>query len=231
MAYRSKYTGVEVDALLDKIKNDDVGKIDAFLSTTSENPVTNKVLTVELNKKVSQTEMEERFGEVNEEISEILTILNGYTPPTLTIEVTGDGVGANTVNTKVLTNVEGKMTYKLVALTELNYVSDDEDEHTFIGIANSISGENRPNDFQTKRATKGGTESKIAQGTTIFEGVIDTNNLGEYSGYAQDIYIRHRMSGTVRLEYSLGEPTTGLVKQVEELMTHLSNIAVSVNEA
>jgi hypothetical protein len=60
MAYKSKYTGAETDALLDKINNDNVGKIDAFLSTTSEKPVTNKVLTVELNKKVSKTEMEER---------------------------------------------------------------------------------------------------------------------------------------------------------------------------
>lgn len=231
MAYKSKYTGAETDALLDKINNDNVGKIDAFLSTTSENPVTNKVLTVELNKKVSKTEMEERFGEVNEEISEILTILNGYTPPTLTTEVTGDGVGANTVNTKVVPNVEGKMTYKIVALSEINFVSDDDEQHTFVAIANAPTGTNQVNTIAGISTSKGSAESTIAQGSTILEGVIDTNNLGQFSGTIQDIYIRHRMSGTVRLEYSLGEPTIGLVQQVEELMTHLSNIAVSVNEA
>ena len=51
MAYHSKYSGAEVDALLDKIKDDEVGSIDSSLSTTSENPVQNKVITEELNKK------------------------------------------------------------------------------------------------------------------------------------------------------------------------------------
>ena len=55
MAYHSKYSGVEVDALLDKIKDDNVGSIDSSLSTTSENPVQNKVITEELNKKVNET--------------------------------------------------------------------------------------------------------------------------------------------------------------------------------
>lgn len=57
MAYHSKYSGAEVDSLLDKIKNDDVGSIDSSLSTTSENPVKNKVITEELNKKANKTEI------------------------------------------------------------------------------------------------------------------------------------------------------------------------------
>ena len=57
MAYHSKYTGAEVDALLDKIKDDDVGDIDSSLSTTSENPVMNKVITVELNNKADKGEV------------------------------------------------------------------------------------------------------------------------------------------------------------------------------
>lgn len=57
MAYQSKYTGAEVDALLDKIKDDDVGNIDSSLSTTSENPVMNKVVTEELNKKLESSDM------------------------------------------------------------------------------------------------------------------------------------------------------------------------------
>lgn len=56
MAYHSKYSGAEVDALLDKIKDDNVGSIDSSLSTTSENPVKNKVITEELNKKVDKVE-------------------------------------------------------------------------------------------------------------------------------------------------------------------------------
>ena len=57
MAYHSKYSGVEVDALLDKIKDDNVGSIDSSLSTTSENPVKNKVITEELNKKANKTDI------------------------------------------------------------------------------------------------------------------------------------------------------------------------------
>lgn len=49
MAYHSRYTGVEVDALLDKIAEDNVGDIDSALSTESENPVMNKVVTAELS--------------------------------------------------------------------------------------------------------------------------------------------------------------------------------------
>ena len=57
MAYHSKYSGAEVDALLDKIKDDEVGSIDSSLSTTSENPVQNKVITEELNKKANKTDI------------------------------------------------------------------------------------------------------------------------------------------------------------------------------
>lgn len=53
--YRSKYRGEEVDALLDKIAESNVGDIDSALSLESENPVMNKVITEELNKKVNRT--------------------------------------------------------------------------------------------------------------------------------------------------------------------------------
>ena len=56
MEYHSKYTGAEVDALLDKVESGDVGgkvTVDSALSTTSENPVMNKVITEELNKKAT----------------------------------------------------------------------------------------------------------------------------------------------------------------------------------
>lgn len=59
MAYQSKFTGAEVDSLLEKIAADDVGRIDSALSTTSTNPVTNKIVTGELNKKADKTEVTE----------------------------------------------------------------------------------------------------------------------------------------------------------------------------
>lgn len=51
MEYYSKYTGQELDELLDKIKADNVGVVDSALSLSSENPVMNKVVTEELNNK------------------------------------------------------------------------------------------------------------------------------------------------------------------------------------
>lgn len=58
--YRSKYTGAEVDALLDKVENGEVGgkvTVDSVLSTESENPVMNKVITDELNNKADKGEV------------------------------------------------------------------------------------------------------------------------------------------------------------------------------
>ena len=57
MAYNSKYTGAEVDALLDKINESAEIIVDTSLSTTSENPVQNKVVTEELGKKVNSSDL------------------------------------------------------------------------------------------------------------------------------------------------------------------------------
>lgn len=55
MAYRSKFTGAEVDSLLEQVQKGEAGgsvTVDSSLSTTSENPVMNKAITEELNKKL-----------------------------------------------------------------------------------------------------------------------------------------------------------------------------------
>lgn len=55
MAYQSKFTGAEVDSLLEKVQKGEAGgsvTVDSSLSTTSENPVMNKVITEGLNKKL-----------------------------------------------------------------------------------------------------------------------------------------------------------------------------------
>lgn len=51
MIYKSKYTGAEIDELLGKVESGEVGSkvtVDSALSTESENPVMNKVITEEL---------------------------------------------------------------------------------------------------------------------------------------------------------------------------------------
>lgn len=83
MAYHSKFTGAEVDSLLEQVQKGEVGEkvtVDSSLSTTSENPVMNKVITEELNKKlegevVGTTEPTEDF-EVNAEIEAKLAELS-----------------------------------------------------------------------------------------------------------------------------------------------------------
>lgn len=95
MEYHSKYTGAEVDALLGKVESGDVGgkvTVDSALSTTSENPVMNKVITEELRKKLEgevvgttsptegtvggsydDTEIKQQIAELSEEIDSKLT--------------------------------------------------------------------------------------------------------------------------------------------------------------
>ena len=51
MSYYSRHTGEEVDSLLDKVKEGDVVEVDTSLSSTSKNPVQNKVVTSALSNK------------------------------------------------------------------------------------------------------------------------------------------------------------------------------------
>lgn len=78
MAYHSKYSGAEVDALLDKIKDDNVGSIDSSLSTTSENPVKNKVITEELNKKANKTDIATINGQTLTDGGNIEVVTDSY---------------------------------------------------------------------------------------------------------------------------------------------------------
>lgn len=75
MGYNSKYTGAEVDALLDKVAANDVISIDSALSTTSENPVQNKVVTNALN---SVTQRIEKQGVLSQRQVWTQAADNGY---------------------------------------------------------------------------------------------------------------------------------------------------------
>lgn len=59
MSYKSKFTGAEVDELLQKVKDGSVGSvtIDTDLSEESTNPVENRVITGELAKKVNKSDL------------------------------------------------------------------------------------------------------------------------------------------------------------------------------
>ena len=76
MAYHSKYTGAEVDALLGKVESGEVGgkvTVDSALSTESENPVMNKVITVELNNKADKNETDTKLATLSQELGEYET--------------------------------------------------------------------------------------------------------------------------------------------------------------
>jgi hypothetical protein len=54
--YHLRRSGEEIDSLLDKIENDNVGDVDSSLSDISEKPLMNKVVTKELGNKVDKVE-------------------------------------------------------------------------------------------------------------------------------------------------------------------------------
>lgn len=81
MAYRSKFTGAEVDSLLEKVQKGEAGgsvTVDSSLSTTSENPVMNKIVTEELNKKAAKEDVTAALNSKadNEEVNAKLTELS-----------------------------------------------------------------------------------------------------------------------------------------------------------
>ena len=99
MAYQSKFTGAEVDSLLEQVQKGEVGgsvTVDSSLSTTSENPVMNKAITEEINKKLEgevigttsptegtvsgsydDTEIREQLTELSAEVGEVSEAVEG----------------------------------------------------------------------------------------------------------------------------------------------------------
>lgn len=77
MAYKSKYTGAEIDSLLDKVKNGEVGEgsdviVDNTLSDTSENPVQNKVVTSAIN------DLKTSLSGLSQSVSSLSNKVEGY---------------------------------------------------------------------------------------------------------------------------------------------------------
>lgn len=120
MAYHSKYSGVEVDALLDKIKDDNVGSIDSSLSTTSDNPVKNKVITEELNKKANKTDIATVNGQPLTNGGNIEVITNAYDDTEIKGKLTDldSQIGAEaTARTNVDAELQTQINSKQEALT------------------------------------------------------------------------------------------------------------------
>lgn len=70
MAYKSKFTGAEIDSLLDKVKNGNNINIDNTLSESSENPVQNKVVTSAINDlKGSLQTLSDSVSSLNEKVN------------------------------------------------------------------------------------------------------------------------------------------------------------------
>ena len=115
MAYHSKYSGVEVDALLDKIKDDNVGSIDSSLSTTSDNPVKNKVITEELNKKANKTDIATINGQPLTNGGNIEVVTYAYDDTEIKGKLTelysqidGEATARTEADTELQTQINGK---------------------------------------------------------------------------------------------------------------------------
>lgn len=75
MAYKSKYTGSEIDLLLDKIKGLDDNpsiEVDSALSESSENPVQNKVVTSAIN------DLKTSLNGLSQSVSDLSEKVEGY---------------------------------------------------------------------------------------------------------------------------------------------------------
>lgn len=76
MAYKSKYTGEEIDSLLDKVKNGEAGGsdivVDNVLSESSENPVQNKVVTSAIN------DLKTSLNGLSQSVSNLSEKVDGY---------------------------------------------------------------------------------------------------------------------------------------------------------
>lgn len=115
MAYHSKYSGAEVDALLDKIKDDEVGSIDSSLSTTSDNPVKNKVITEELNKKANKTDIATINGQPLTNGGNIEVITDAYDDTEikgklteLDSQIEGEATARTNADAELQTQINGK---------------------------------------------------------------------------------------------------------------------------
>lgn len=94
MSYQSKFSGAEVDSLLEKVQKGEAGgkvTVDSSLSTTSENPVMNKAITSELNKKATKeqlTELSEAAFNISLEVGKFYYITAIGSKASLTSEAT-----------------------------------------------------------------------------------------------------------------------------------------------
>ena len=158
MAYHSKYSGAEVDALLDKIKDDNVGSIDSSLSTTSENPVKNKVITEELNKKANKTDIATINGQ---------PLTNGGN-----IEVVTEAYDDTKINSK-LTELEQKKNI----LDNLNKFDSPEYVDVVIDAENKIVESTDSNGIKEFHAgvRMGGATILSKESLTMIDAVIDEN--------------------------------------------------------
>ena len=152
---------------------------------------------------ISQKCITDKFNEVNSKLNYILDGADNIK----SILYSGDNVGASTVKSKIESNISVPFNYKLIAETDLIYVTTDNEEHTFIDLAYTPAGSLSPiHSFAELRGNVGDT---ISRGTVIHEGIFNPT-------IDSDIYIRSRMNGTVRLEYFIGDRTSFGYNEIKE---------------
>lgn len=219
MAYHSKYSGAEVDSLLDKIKADDVGSIDSSLSTTSENPVQNKVITQELNKKANKTDIATINGQ---------PLTNGGN-----IEVATDSYDDTEIKGK-LTELEEKIDTKQDTLNAGQGISIDQDTKTIsctldttifkvvdsLPTAPASGDENKIHLVLSSSSEEGNTYDEYLWINNSWEKIGSFRPTVDLSKYAEKSYV----------DSKVGEVSTKVGNLSQLQTTEKSNLVGAINE-
>lgn len=204
MAYHSKYTGAEVDALLDKVNDGDVGKTDSSLSTTSERPVQNKVITEELNKKVNKTDMATINGQPLTEGGNI--VIEG-----------GEG-GSGTLDSEVVSSTEPTEEFPQVLYTEQTLTESQKGQAMKnIGVTDALA-KKQENLVSGKNIKTVNGESILGSGDIVIPVYDDSELRGKVTELSENTEL---VSGTIDVA-SGNRVSRGIVCPTGKIVVRLS---------
>jgi hypothetical protein len=197
----------EKDVTYDELKKNVKSNSASILSNTQQlSSQAAKLNSVESSVSSVNTKIEKMDSRLDE--------LDGEQPEVYSVEVSGDGVGGTTIRQNAVNNVSGLFIYRLVAVTDLIYTSSDGAEHTFVDIVSYPTGTTTSISLIVE--LRGNVGDTISAGTVVHEGSTTFDS-------AVDIYVRSRMRGTVKLEYSFSYGTDGIRDIVNSQSASIAN--------
>lgn len=204
----------EKDVTYDELKENVKRNNASILSNTQQlSSQAAKLNSVEASVSSTNTKIENLDSRLDE--------LDGEQPDVYSASISGDGVGASTIREKVVSSVNGLFIYRLVAVTDLIYTSSDGAEHTFVDIVSYPTGTTAPTSLVSE--LRGNVGDTISAGTVVHEGSTTFDS-------AVDIWVRSRMIGSVKLEYSFSYGSDGIRDIVNKQSATIDNHETRIQE-